>query len=271
MSCLLQSDPGPHLWSQSPPLTLIVLIATQSHFDGRVESAIQIIVLATLLCGSFQILLGLLRMGRLIRYVPFPVIAGFMNGIALMLIIKQLKTFMGLPRTADLTDFGNVLQQLQWPTLLVGILTLGTILTAKKYYKKIPASIVGLFLGIVYNYGAKVLCGESTLGPAIGRLQSGFPLPYLLLQFKAAITTLPLMEFLPDILLAGVVLGLIGSIESLFSAVVSDDMSGTRHNSNRELIAQGCGNIACSLFGPCPAPVRSHALPPPSVPGAAHP
>lgn len=250
-----------HICGPKAPLTLIVtplvvLMATQSGFDGSFESAIHIVVLMSLavfLCGGFQVLFGALRMGKLIRYVPFPVIAGFMNGIAFMLIYKQLKTFFGLPHSADIFDLTNILPQLQWTTFLVGALTLITIKISKKMTKKIPASIVGVILGSLYFYAAQWLFGKEALGAVIGRIQSGLPLPYLFTQFKAAVTQLPVLNFLPEILLAGLVLAFIASIESLFSAIVADDLTGTRHNSNRELIGQGFGNMACALFGALPS------------------
>lgn len=133
-----------HICGPKAPQTLIVtplvvLMATQSGFDVSFENAVLIVVLMSLavfLCGVFQILLGLLRMGKLIRYVPFPVIAGFMNGIAFMLLYKQVKTFFGLTRSADIFDFTTILPQLQWPTFLVGVLTLVTIKVAKKSVKE---------------------------------------------------------------------------------------------------------------------------------------
>jgi len=250
-----------HICGPKAPLTLIVtplvvLMATRTQFDGSFESAAHIIVLMSLavfLCGVFQVLLGVSRMGKLIRYVPFPVIAGFMNGIAFMLIINQGKTFFGLPRSVGITGFATILPQLQWTTFVVGVLTLITIKVAKKVTGKIPGSIVGLIFGSFYYYAAQLTFGKSAMGAVIGHIQCELPVPYLLIHLKSAVTQLPLFDFLPEILLAAVVLSIIASIESLFSAIVADDLTGTRHNSNRELIGQGFGNMACSVFGALPS------------------
>lgn len=250
-----------HICGPKAPLTLIVaplivLMVSHAGSDGSFESAIHFVVLMSLsvfICGVIQILLGILRMGKLIRYVPFPVIAGFMNGIAFMLIYKQVKTLFGLPRSADIFDLETILPQLQWATFLVGILTLVTIRVSRRMIKKIPSSIVGVVLGSTYFYAAQRILGNESLGAVIGRIERSLPSPYLLTELRAAVTQLPLVEFFPDIFLAGLVLAFIASIESLFSSIVAEDLTGTRHNSNRELIGQGFGNMACALFGALPS------------------
>lgn len=207
------------------------------------------LAIATMMAGVFLIFMGVARLGAVIKFIPYPMTVGFTSGIALIIATTQIKDFFGLTITSPSSDFLHKLvsyvqnfDSLNVYALLVGGVTLFTILFWSKVTKKIPGSIVAIALGttLVHLFDLPV----ATIGSQFGSVPNFLPMP----QF-------PSFEWamVPQLISPALTIALLGAIESLLSAVVADGMTGTRHRSNMELVAQGVANIASPLFGGIPA------------------
>jgi SulP family sulfate permease len=244
------------------PLTLALgAVVANLVFDPDAVGAIHpdpavIITLASLtvmLAGISQVVFGVFGLGSIVKYVPQPVVARFMNGIAILLITKQLKPLMGLDNSVSFVEILSDPGLVQGATLIVGLVTIMAIVLAKLYIKKVPASVFGLGIGTGLYYLLPSVGEAIALGNAIGHLQTGWPTPYLVSQLLTRFENIDLYAILPQLIISGLVIGLIGSMESLLSSVVADNLTSLRHNSKRELIGQGAGNIACAIFGALPS------------------
>ena len=243
------------------PLTLILstLIASLcTKIPGTLENRDVIIVGLAALCvgsaGLFQVLFGVLRLGNLIKFVPFPVISGFMNGIAILLIVKQLKPLIGMARNVSVFKIFTDLSSFQPVTLAVGLTTIIVLFLAKKYnkIKIIPASLMGLGSGTCLYYIIAAFVPKEMMGPIVGSINVEFPTPDIFFHFMKASHQIQIWDYIPDIVITAFVLGLLGSMESLLSSVVSDNLTDSRHNSTQELVGQGIANISCACFGALP-------------------
>jgi SulP family sulfate permease len=206
------------------------------------------LVLATLMAGIILLIAGFLRLGRLIVFVPEAVVHGFTIGIAIIIVISQLADFFGLSVAHMPAEFFGKIEAL-WaargtvslPALAVASTTLALIVALRRLAPRIPGLIVAVAAG-----SALVLWGglpADTIGSRFGELPSTLPMPAF-----PDITPARIAELLPSAL----IIAFLAGVESLLSAMVADRMIGTSHRSNAELIAQGSGNIASSLFGGLP-------------------
>lgn len=222
--------------------TIVAGIVAQSGTDG--------LIIATLLAGLILILMGFFRLGSLIRFIPFTITIGFTAGIAVSILVGQIRDFLGISylnglSTVDTLDklhaivlsFGTVNVQ----ALLVGAVALAVLLLWPKISKRIPASLVAVLVGVLMVQRLELRV--NTIGDLYTVAQGlpAFHLPALSYGRVAAL--------FPD----AVTIALLAAIESLLSCVVADGMINSHHNSNMELIAQGLGNIVSVLFGGIPA------------------
>jgi len=202
---------------------------------------------ATIMAGVILLLMGIARLGRVIKFIPQPVIAGFTAGIGVIIFVGQWRDFLGLP-VVEGTHFHEklwhlieVLPQLNVNTLLLAMVGLTLVIFAPRIrgLQRIPGPLVAMVLVTVLQ-GTFHLAGVATIGSTFGAIPSGLP------TFVLPDLSVPQM-----ILLIGpaFTIAMLGAIESLLSAVVADGMTGTRHDSNQELIGQGISNIAAPLFG----------------------
>jgi SulP family sulfate permease len=205
--------------------------------------------LVTLIAGALLVVMGITGLGSAVRYIPRPVIIGFTNGIALLIASTQIKDFLGLRTGAVPSEFvprmrmlAMHLNTIHWPAATVGALSLAVILLWPKWNKRIPGSIVALF-GATAAVALLQLPVE-TVGSRFGGIPRGFP-PFVLPHLHA--------EHILPLLPSAFTVALLAAVESLLSAVVADGMSGDKHNSNVELVAQGIANLASPLFGGIPA------------------
>jgi DNA-binding transcriptional ArsR family regulator len=205
--------------------------------------------MCTLLAGLMLVVLGATGLGSAVKYIPRPVVIGFTNGIALLIASTQIKDFLGLKTGPVPGDFLGRMQVLalnlntvSWTETVLGLLGIAVIVLCMRYLKRIPGYVIALFAGtmVVWLFGIQV----ETIGTRFGGIPSGLP-SFRLPTFRSDLI-LPLIS--PAITVA-----MLGAIESLMSAVVSDRMSGGKHKPNVELIAQGVANIASPLFGGLPA------------------
>ncbi|MEP0919736.1 SulP family inorganic anion transporter [Leptolyngbya sp. DQ-M1] len=222
-------------------MTAIVASLTASNPDQGLAMAFTVVMLA----GVFQILFGIFKLGRYITLMPYSVISGFMSGIGVILIILQIAPFIGQP-----TPKGGVLGIVQnLPQLLsninpaeatLGILTLAIIfLMPKKLKRLVPPQLVALIVGTIVSL---VVFQDANIR-RIGEIPVGLP-TLQLPTFTANQLTL--------ILVNGVMLGILGCIDTLLTAVISDSLTRTEHQSDKELIGQGIGNLVSGLCGGLP-------------------
>ena len=221
-------------------VVVVAGIVAQYGVDG--------LFMCTLMAGVILVIMGVTGTGTAVKYIPRPVVIGFTNGIALVIISTQLRDFLGL--TVDvpgefigrIETIGAHLDQVSADSVLLGGGTLALLIVWSRYIKRVPAYIVALFAGTLA--AAALQLDVATIGSRFGGIPSGLP------HFK-------IPEFRPDLILSlispAVTVATLGAIESLLSAVVADRMGGDRHNPNTELFAQGVANIISPLFGGLPA------------------
>ncbi|GAB6097536.1 sulfate permease [Desulfatiferula olefinivorans] len=204
---------------------------------------------ATFMAGLLLVLMGLTRMGAVIKFIPYPMTVGFTSGIALVIAGGQIKDLFGLPTTAPANDFIEKtafyimdIPRMNLSAFLIGLASLAVILIWQKYNKTIPGSIIAIIIGtiVVQGFGIDV----PTIGSQFGAIPRSLPRPSLPLLDIQTISRL----FSPALTIA-----ILAAIESLLSAVVADGMMGTRHNSNMELVGQGLANMVSPVFGGIPA------------------
>lgn len=211
------------------------------------------LIIATMLAGAFLILLGVCRLGTIIKFIPYPIVVGFTSGIAVTIFTTQIKDLLGLQIEGKLPgDFISKwavylhnLDTIDWITAAVGILSIVIIALTPKVSKKIPGSLVAIIVMTVgvYFLNAYTDLHVSTIGDQFGEIKATIP-PL----------TLPNITWdgLKGLLPTAMVIAVLGAIESLLSATVADGVCGDRHNSNQELIGQGVANLCTPLFGGIP-------------------
>ncbi|MDH4318566.1 MAG: SulP family inorganic anion transporter, partial [Desulfobulbaceae bacterium] len=227
-----------------PTGAFIVVVFSIVHEFGYNGLAV-----ATMMAGIILVLMGFARLGAVIKFIPYPMTVGFTSGIALLIATTQIKDFLGLQPGEIPGDFihrilayGAAIGTLNTWSLLTGSFTLLFLIFWPRVSKKIPGAIVAI---IIATLAVKLFqLPVATIGTQFGAVPNTLPSP-----------NLPDIEWssLPKLFPAALTIALLGAIESLLSAVVADGMTGTRHKSNMELVAQGVANIASPIFGGIPA------------------
>lgn len=207
------------------------------------------LLIATLLAGLMLIGMGISGLGKLIKYIPYPVTTGFTTGIGLLIFTQQIKDFLGLriehPSPEFFERWGQYFENIasfNITALGIGALTILLILLVRKFYPAIPASVASVALVTLLTVLARI--PVDTVGSRFGAIPAGFP-PF---QFPALKWSTFRAVFSDAFTIA-----MLAAIESLLSAVVADGMTGDRHKANAELVSQGIANIASALFGGIPA------------------
>jgi SulP family sulfate permease len=228
------------------PMTVIsaLVISTAIEMTGSLEQGMGIIIGAFILCGGFQILFGLLRFGRYIKYIPYPVLSGFMSGIGIIIILYQFYPLMGQPSanstTSILLNIAEPISNLNANAFLLGLMTIVIIYLFPKITRAVPSTLVALFISSFAAYFFKLDV------PLIGDIPSGLPSLVVgqIFQIDAS--------YFWTILNFGATLAALGMIDSLLTSVIADNVTKTKHDSNRELFGQGIGNIAAAVIGGLP-------------------
>ncbi|QGQ98712.1 sulfate permease [Paenibacillus psychroresistens] len=208
------------------------------------------LLIAGFMAGVILVLLGLFKLGALIKFIPRPVTIGFTAGIAIIIFSGQIANFLGLQGLQrhekfldNMKDMLLHLSTIHLNSVIIAIICLCCLLLTPRYFSKIPASLVGILVSSVVAF--VFFKGDvATIGSSFGAISSQLPAFHLL-----DIT----WERIEQLLSPAFVIAMLGSIESLLSAVVADGMTRTRHNSNRELIGQGIANMITPFFGGIPA------------------
>ncbi len=251
------------------PMTVVIteFIATLMKHPAILEQPDPLAAVITLtavivfLGGLVQVLMGILRCGTLIKFIPYPVIAGFMNGIAVIIFLGQVAPILGMKLFFNDTGaFSPVLLDNavgSLPLLGIGVITIAAILISGKITKKIPASLVGLILGTgIYLLLGKTLVPEFARFEGnpfiIGAIPTGFPIPLDFLSISFADILAFIIQYPAAFLAPAVTLGILGAIDALLTSLVADVSTKTKHHSNRELFGQGIGNAVSAIFGGMP-------------------
>jgi len=219
------------------PMT-IVAASTLVLFKGDVS----LLMAAVLLTGIFQIVLGLLKVGKFVKYVPYPVISGFMSGIGIIIILLQINPLLGIAPVGSplkaVTTLVNIGTSFQIDAIYASLLALLIVFfTPKKIARLIPTPLLAL---LIVTAVSQVAGFQLT---TIGEIPSGLP-DFTWPGFNAS--------QISAIVSAGMSLAVLGSIDSLLTSLVSDSLTKTEHNSNRELVGQGLGNAMAAFFGGIP-------------------
>jgi SulP family sulfate permease len=206
------------------------------------------LLMVTMMAGVLLLLLGLTGLGASVRFIPRPIIIGFTNGIALLIASTQIKDFLGLRMNGNPSEFFDRMRSIaahipgiHWLTFALAAASLAVILIAPRWIPRLPGSILALAAGTaaVAAFGLPV----ATIGSTFGGIPRGLPV-------------FDVPEFRPDLIVpllpSALTVAILAAIESLLSAVVADSMSGDRHNSNAELVAQGVANVVAPMVGGIP-------------------
>ena len=220
--------------------TIVAGIVAKNGMDG--------LVMATVMAGVFLILMGVFKLGSLIKYIPYTITTGFTAGIAVTILVGQLKDFFGLVYAGGekpietmekLEVFFEYIGTINPGAVIVGVISLAILIVWPYINKKIPGSLIAVIVGSLLALKLDV--------PTIG---SSFELTSALPKFSMPNFDLALVKnVLPD----AFTIAILAAIESLLSCVVADGMTNTKHRSNAELVAQGVGNMGSALFGGIPA------------------
>lgn len=236
---------------------LIASVATDPSFaTGNGGGGAALVLLAStalLISGIVQTMLGASRLGLLVKFVPYPVLAGFINGFAIQIILNQLPRALDLDAPQALLRAFNGTVPVNWLALGLAILSGACTVVSKKRSGPVPPALIGLFAGTAVQMLCARLAPHEDLGATIGALPPGIPLNLRIADMLNFVTTAGFLNHVAVVLATGVTIALVSSIQSLLSISSTEQLFGARHNSNRELIVQGAANILSALFGGAPS------------------
>lgn len=232
------------------PMTVItasLISGAWTASSGNISAVLLSMSMAGILCGLFQILFGVLKIGKYIRYIPYPVLSGFMSGIGAIIILQQIYPLIGHKSPVLVVDMllnfpETIIQGVSVPAIILGA---GTILIIKLFpliTKKVPSTLVALVvmtvISLFMNLDEKLI---------IGSIPAGLPVPFFAKEGLdlSAINWWTLMK---GAAIPGITLACLGSIDTLLTSVVADNITKTKHKSNQELIGQGIGNAMAGFF-----------------------
>ena len=216
------------------------------------QYGIEGLTIATLMAGVFLVIFGLLHLGTIIKYIPYPVVVGFTSGIAVTIFTTQIKDLFGLTITDLPSDFiekwvayGCHFSSIDLWSTAVGIISVVIIVITPRFSKKLPGSLIAIILMTVAVWLLKQFAGVTTIETIGDRFSISNQLPTAQVPEMTWTT-------IKNLVSPAVTIAVLGAIESLLSATVADGVTGEHHNSNTELVAQGMANLASPLFGGIP-------------------
>ncbi len=242
---------GTHSQISGPtgPMTVITaaLISGVWASQQSMSAVLISMSLAGIFCGLFQIVFGIIKLGKYVRYIPYPVLSGFMSGIGVIIILQQIYPLIGLKSPVLVVDMITQLPEriangISLTAFFLGLGTIAIIYLFPLITKKIPSTLVALLImtiiALFCNMDEKLL---------IGSIPAGFPMPFFAKE-GISLSGLNWGEILKASVIPGLTLAGLGSIDTLLTSVVADNITKTHHNSNRELVGQGIGNMISGLF-----------------------
>ena len=241
---------GTHSQISGPtgPMTVItasIVSGAWASSQGNISAVILSMSLAGIFCGLFQVIFGLIRIGKYVRYIPYPVLSGFMSGIGVIIILQQIYPIIGKKSPASTLDMiinfpAALADGVSVIALALGLACISLIVLVPKVTKKVPATLVALIAVTVVSLFTNL---DSSL--TIGNIPAGLPMPFVT---KVQLDGIDWASVLEASLVPGLTLAGLGSIDTLLTSVVADNITKTKHNSNQELIGQGIGNAVAGLF-----------------------
>lgn len=243
---------GTHSQISGPtgPMTVItasMISGVWASSGGSFSEVLLAMSMAGIFCGLFQILFGIIKIGKYVRYIPYPVLSGFMSGIGVIIILQQIYPLFGLKSPVLAIDMitelpSRVAGGISLNALWLGLGTIAIIYLFPLITKKIPATLVALIvmtvISLFVNMPEKL---------TIGSIPSGLPVPFFAKE-GIELAGVDWFGVLKASIIPGLTLAGLGSIDTLLTSVVADNITKTHHNSNRELIGQGIGNTISGLF-----------------------
>ncbi len=243
---------GTHSQISGPTGPMTVITATlvsgawTSSGSGSFSAVLVSMALAAIFCGLFQILFGVIKIGKYVRYIPYPVLSGFMSGIGVIIILQQIYPLLGQSGSGSmlslLMGLPEACTHISLTALLLGLGTVLIIYLFPLLTKKVPSTLVALLVMTVIS-----LFINMDGVPVIGKIPSGIPMPFFA-NSKVSLAGLDWGSILMAAIVPGLTLAGLGSIDTLLTSVVADNITKTKHDSNRELIGQGIGNAIAGLF-----------------------
>lgn len=243
---------GTHSQISGPtgPMTVItasLISGVWASSQGNYSAVLISMSMAGLFCGLFQMLFGIIKIGKYVRYIPYPVLSGFMSGIGVIIILQQIYPLIGLKSPVLVVDMLTQLPErvangISVEALLLGLGTIAIIYLFPLITKKIPSTLVALVIMTVVSLFLNMK--EELL---IGTIPSGLPMPFFAKE-GLSLEGLDWMGIFKAAVIPGLTLAGLGSIDTLLTSVVADNITKTKHNSNKELIGQGIGNVISGLF-----------------------
>lgn len=232
------------------PMTVVMaLIFTQytSLFPGDPETGAALAFTVVMMGGILQILFGVLRIGKYIEFVPHPVVSGFMSGIGVIIILIQIGPLLGQATSAKpliaVQMMPEFFRNIHNPSLLLSLIVLAIVYGVPKFVPKLNKMLPSPLLALVIGTLVYMLWMKDSGTPILGNIPTGFPSPQL--------PTI-MLEHFPDMILSALALAGLGTIDSLLTSLVADNITRTHHKSDRELIGQGIGNTIAGIFGGLP-------------------
>ncbi len=225
--------------------TIVAGIVASKGMDG--------LIAATIIAGIILIIMGFLKLGNLIRFIPFTITTGFTAGIAVTIVLGQLKDFFGVTYPSNMETIETLdkaeaffmgFHTFQWESLLIGLICLAILFFMPRITDKIPGSLIAVVVGVLLCMFVPAFQNVPTIGTQYQDIPTGLP------SFTWPNWSFDLIQ---SSLSDGFTIAILAAIESLLACVVADGMIHGKHNSNIELVAQGAGNIASVLFGGIPA------------------
>ncbi len=220
------------------------------------ESALLMLSLLGLMAGIIQVLFGAVRLGTLIKYMPYPVVSGYLSGVGFYIIASQTPKFLGVTKNANFWESLVSLNLWHWEAVVVGLVTMAVMLRADKITKVIPAAILGLFAGMLSYFvlgladrSLLTLTGNSLVVGPLGGAEGG--LADAITGRWKSVNNLQLADLM-GLMTPALTLAVLLSIDTLKTCVVLDALTSSRHDSNRELVGQGVANIASAVVGGIP-------------------
>ncbi len=243
---------GTHSQISGPTGPMTVVTATLvsgawASSNGDLSTVLISMSLAGIFCGLFQILFGVIKIGKYVRYIPYPVLSGFMSGIGVIIILQQIYPLLGLKTSGSMIDLivglpAAIGGGIDVISLLLGVGTVLIIVFFPRITTKVPSTLVALLVMTIVAVLCKV---DDAL--TIGNIPSGLPMPFFANE-SVSLAGLDWATILKSAVIPGLTLAGLGSIDTLLTSVVADNITKTKHNSNQELIGQGVGNAIASLF-----------------------
>lgn len=241
---------GTHSQISGPtgPMTVItaaLIAGAWTSSNGSFSAVLIAMSLAGIFCGLFQILFGLIRIGKYVRFIPYSVLSGFMSGIGVIIILQQIYPLIGKKSPSGTLDMiinfpSAIAEGCNMMALILGVATIAIIMLFPKITKKVPATLVALIVVTI----ASLFCNYDA-ALTIGDIPSGLPKPFFT---KVELAGLDWFGLIQSALVPGLTLAGLGSIDTLLTSVVADNITKTKHNPNKELIGQGIGNACAGLF-----------------------